>query len=431
MHMFLKGNPTRRQAYLAVIASIIAVLLIAMSTSVTMADDDDDDDDDERWERVTLSGSHQDQQFLAGERVEVINVTTEDDIFAAGRDLDFDTVVAELIVAAGASLRFKDINADDLILAAGASLRFEDVEAEEMIVAGGEISFSGQVEDDFVAATCPFCPMHGQLRLKERAQIGDDARLAGREVVVDGRVGGNLYAVGQHVELSGQVDGDAAIEAERIVLKSDARVAGDLRYASPNELELRDGASVAGEIIQVEPRIPFDREEAEDSIWIAVLVILGFFVALIVLGVALQLAIPGILIGSTAAISTGLWACLGRGLVVALLAPAIAALLMATFIGAPIGILIFAALVLLYAVAFIAISYSVGLYVSLLFGKRETETGTGSRILWTSVGILLFVIVGMIPLIGWALGMLAIICGLGAVIRQVGPLFRRTSAATG
>jgi cytoskeletal protein CcmA (bactofilin family) len=127
-------------------------------------------------------------------------------------------------------LRFKDINADDLIVAAGASLRFEDVEAEELILAGGEISFSGQVEDDVVAATCPFCPIHGRLHLKERAQIGDDARLAGREVVVDGRVGGNLYAAGQRVELSGQVGGDAAIEAERIVLKSGARIAGDLRY---------------------------------------------------------------------------------------------------------------------------------------------------------------------------------------------------------
>jgi cytoskeletal protein CcmA (bactofilin family) len=426
--MFLKRKTTQRQAYLAAATSLIAALLLATLPAVTGADDDDDDDD-ERWEHVSLSGSHQDQQFLAGERVEVSNVTTEDDIFAAGGDLDFDSVVAEMIVAAGGSLRFKDINADDLVLVAGGSLRFEDVKAEELILAGGEISFSGQVEDDIVAATCPFCPIHGRLHLKERAQIGDDARLAGREVVVDGRVGGNLYAAGQRVELSGQVGGDAAIEAERIVLKSGARIAGDLRYASPNELELRDGASIAGQIIQVEPRIPFDREAPEHPVWIAVLVMLGFFLALVVLGVALQLAIPGILIGSNAIIRTGLWACLGRGLVLALLGPAVAALLMFTVIGAPIGILIFAALVLLYAMAFVAISYSIGLYVGRLFGKSETTIGTGSRIMWTSVGILLLVIVGIIPLIGWAIGMLAIICGLGAVISQLGPLFRRTSSA--
>lgn len=426
MRLFLRPKPLRILAYLFVIAGIIGMMSIAMLPSPTLADDDDDD---EQWERVYLSGSHQEQQFLAGERIEVNDATVDDDIFAAGKDLDFDRVVAEMIVAAGASLRFKDIVANNLILAAGASLRFEDVEADELIVAGGELSFSGQVEDDIVAATCPFCPIHGRLRLKERAQIGDDARLAGREVVVDGRVGGNLYAAGQRVELSGQVGGDAAIEAEQIILKSGTRIAGDLRYASPNELELRDGASIAGQIIQVEPRFPFDREAPEHPVWIAVLVMLGFFLALIVLGVALQLAIPGILIGSQSAITTGLWACLGRGLVLALLAPAVAALLMFTVIGAPIGILIFAALVLLYAMAFVAISYSIGRYVSRLFGKSETETRTGSRILWTSVGILLLVIIGIVPLIGWAIGMLAIICGLGAVLTQLGPLFRRTSSA--
>ena len=427
MHMFLQRKTTQRQAYIAAATCLIAALLLAMLPSVSGADDDGDDD--EEWERVSLSGTHQDQQFLAGERIDVSNVTTEDDIFAAGKDLDFDTVVAEMIVAAGASLRFKDINVDDLILAAGGSLSFDDVEADDLIAAGADLSFSGQLEDDVVAAVVPFSPIHGRLRLKERAQIGDDARLAGREVIVEGRVGGNLYAVGRYVELAGQVGGDAALEAERIVLKSGARIAGDLRYASPNELELRDGANVAGKIIQVEPTIPFDREAAEDPVWIAVLVMLGFFVALIVLGVALQLAIPGILIGSTTAISASLWACLGRGLVLALLAPAIAALLMATFIGAPIGILIFAAMVLLYAMAFVAISYSIGRYVCRLFGKSETGARAGRRILWTTVGILLFVIVGMIPLIGWALAMLAIICGLGAVISQLGPIFGRTGSA--
>ncbi|MGD2139892.1 MAG: hypothetical protein PVH25_05820 [Burkholderiales bacterium] len=387
------------------------------------------EDDEEAWARQSLSGNHHEQQFLAGERVEVSNATVDDDIFAAGNDLDFDTVVVKRILAAGATLRFRDIKVSDLVLAAGASLRFEDTEADEMILAGGELSISGQVKDDIVAATCPFCPFHGRLHLKERSRIGDDARLAGREVVVDGRIGGNLYAAGQRVALSGQVAGNAAIEAEHIVLESGARIAGDLRYASPNELELRDGAVVAGQIKRVEPHIPFEKEGPEHPVLIGFLVVFGFLSALVVLGIALQLAIPGVLSGSAAAIATAIWACLGRGLAVALLAPAIAALLMASVIGAPIGFLIGASLVLLYAIAFVAVSYRIGLYVRRLFGRMESAAGAGPRILWTSVGILIFVIIGAIPLIGWAIGMLAIVCGLGAVISQLGPVFRRGSAA--
>lgn len=424
MHMPLNRRTAKRHARLAPVTHLLAAFLLVALPSVTGANDDD-----ERRERVSLSGSHQDQQFLAGERVEVSNVITEDDIFAAGGDLDFNSVVAEMIVAAGGSLRLKDINADDLIVAAGASLTLEDVKAEELILAGGELSFTGQVEDDVVAATCPFCPIHGRLHLKEQARIGDDARLAGREVVVDGRVGGNLYAAGRRVELSAQIGGDAAIEAERIVLQSGTRIAGDLRYASPNKPEVRDGASVAGRIIEVEPRFPFDRETPQHPAWIAVLGLLAFFLALIMLGIALQLTIPGILIGSTEAVGKALWACLGRGLVLALLGPAVAVLLIITAIGAPIGIVITAAMLILYAMAFVAISYSIGIYVSRLFGKSQAANGTGSRILLTCVGILLLAIIGMIPLIGWAFGVLAIICGLGAVMSQLGPLFRQSSSA--
>ena len=39
-------------------------------------------------------------------------------------------------------------------------------------------------------------------------------------------------------------------------------------------------------------------------------------------------------------------------------------------------------------------------------------------------------VVGIIPFVGWALLMLAMIAGLGAVVRRLGPIFRNTEAAT-
>ncbi len=423
MHLYLKQKTTpRQQGYLWVAMFLIGALMLAALAGVAGADNDDND---EAWVREKLSGSYQEQQFLAGERIDVSNATVSDDIFAAGNDVEFDTVAAQMIVAAGASLRFTDTKAEDLIVAAGASLQFEDVEAGEMMLAGGELSFAGTVEDDVVAAVCPFCPIHGRLHLKQRAQIGDDARLAGREVIVDGSVGGNLYVAGQRVELSGKVGGNAAIEAEHIVLKSGTRIAGDLRYASPNEVEMRDGATVGGQIIQVEPRIPFEKEAPEHPVWIAVLAVFGFLLALVVLGAALQLSMPAVLAGSADAVRKGFWISVGRGLALALLGPAAVALLMATVIGFPIGILVIAALVILYAMAFVTISYSIGLYVRRLFSKGDAVTGTGATIGWTSIGIILLVIIGVIPILGWAIGILAIICGLGAVLSQLGPLFRR------
>lgn len=64
MRLFLRPKPLRILAYLFVIAGVVGMSSIAMLPSPTWADDDDDD---EQWERVYLSGSHQEQQFLAGE----------------------------------------------------------------------------------------------------------------------------------------------------------------------------------------------------------------------------------------------------------------------------------------------------------------------------------------------------------------------------
>jgi hypothetical protein len=402
MYKSRQRQSTSRPRLFAVVKSVVSMLAILAVSSLAAADDDDED-----WVKDSLSGDHENQQFVAGERVEVTNANVADDIFAAGNDLKFDTVSAKLIIAAGASLWFRDVTADDLILA------------------GGQMDLSGEVRDDIVAAVCPVCPVGGRLHLTNNMQIGDDARLVGREIVIDGRIGGDLFAAAQHFVLSGNVAGDARIEAENIVLESDARIDGDLRYAGPAEPEMRDGAIVAGQIIRVESTIPFDQEVPEHPAWYGVFGVLGVLLALVLLGVALQLAMPGLLSSAAATVGTGLWASLGRGLVLALLGPAAIFLLMVTVVGAPIGLVGMSALFLLYALAFVTITYSVGLYVRRLFGKTDLAAAAGSRILWTAVGIVVLIIIGIVPFIGWAIGILAIICGLGAVVSQLGPVFRK------
>ncbi len=342
------AEPSTRRRGIAFLAKAFACICLGVAISNPCIADDDDFDD---WVKDSLTGDHQDQQFVAGERVEVTNATVNDDIFAAGGDLEFDTVSAKLIIAAGASLSLRNVTADDLILS------------------GGEMDLSGAVTDDVVAAVCPICPVGGGLHIMRSMQIGDDARLAGREIVIDGRVGGDLYAAGQHVELSGEVTGNARIAAKSIVLESGSRIDGDLRYTAPQPPELRDGAVVSGKIIEVESPISFDEETLEHPVWIGVFAVLGFLASFILLGVALQLAVPGVLSRSAATVRTGIWASLGRGLVIALLGPAAIIFLMMTIIGAPIGLIGMAALVLLYAMAFATIAFSIGLYVRRLFGN--------------------------------------------------------------
>jgi len=52
---------------------------------------------------------------------------------------------------------------------------------------------------------------------------------------------------------------------------------------------------------------------------------------------------------------------------------------MVSVIGAPIGVIGVAAQVLLYALAFVAIAFCIGLHVRRLFGKADELTGTWSH----------------------------------------------------
>lgn len=403
MHKLFKSPSTRHRILSAAVMTALTIAaVVAAPISVASAEDK---------AISTLSGDHQKQQFVTGERVEVTNANVADDIFALGGDVIFESVSAKGVIAAGRSLSLKGITADDLI------------------VGGGRMDVSGDIKDDVIAAVCPFCPIMGRLHLTNGMQIGDDARLAGRDIAVDGRIGGDLYAAAQQFRLSGEVVGNARIEADRIALTPGARIGGDLLYTSQTKPEVADGAVIAGQVRQVESQLPFAEGLPESWIWYGVLAVIGFVLAILLLGVALQLVAPGLLSNAVATVQAKPWATLGRGLVLVLLVPIAIALLMASVIGIPIGMVTAAAFVVLVALAFVAIAYCIGLYVRRLFGRQDVPTGSGSRILWTSLGIFILLIIGLIPFIGWAIGVLAMIAGLGAVISQLGPVFSKPDTA--
>jgi cytoskeletal protein CcmA (bactofilin family) len=411
-----KSNPRpamTRPRLLAVIISAVTACTFSVLCSLAAADDDDDP-----RIRDTLSGNYAQQQFLAGERVEVSNANVADDIFAAGQEVKFDTVSANHVIAAGGSLWLTNLSVDDLILA------------------GWQMDLSGTVKDDVIAAACPVCPVGGTVHLSNSMQVGDQAHLVAREVSVDGKIGGNLYAVAQRVELSGVVGGDAHIEAQHIVLKRDARIDGNLRWAGPSAPEMDEGAVVAGQIVEVEPIIPFEKEGPEHPVWwyvmMGVLALIGVLLAFVLLVAVVQWAVPGLLASAAATARTAMWASLGRGLAVALLGPAVVALLMASVIGIPIGMITSAALFLLFVLGFVAISYCIGLYLRGLRSKNDVISSSGGRILWTVIGMFVMFIVALIPFIGWVVDFLAVIAGVGAVVSEIGPLLRgaRTASAT-
>ena len=136
------------------------------------------------------------------------------------------------------------------------------------------------------------------------------------------------------------------------------------------------------------------------------------------LGAVLQFALPGLLSRAVATAREKPWSTLGRGLVVFLLTPAVVAISMVTVIGIPVGVVIFATFFVLVTLALTTISYCIGLYVRGPFARTDVAANWSSRILWTILGIFILVIVGIVPLVGGMVVVLALIAGLGAVVGE-------------
>jgi cytoskeletal protein CcmA (bactofilin family) len=177
-------------------------------------------------ERATLSGSHGDHQFVAGSQV-VVEAELSDDLFAAGGQVVVERSVAEDIIIAGGTLRREAIDANDVI------------------AAGGRVDIGGNITDDLVLAS-------GALHLDRDTVNGVDAWLAGGVLDVEGQIGGRLSASARSVRPNGTVKCDVEVSGRTIVVADGARLGGDLVYRSDREVDLAEGATIAGEVRWIE-----------------------------------------------------------------------------------------------------------------------------------------------------------------------------------
>lgn len=348
---------------------------------------------------VTITGEHAKQQFAAGYRVH-ISANVADDIFAAGREITLDGTRAHALFVAGGTIIVKD-----------STLR-------DMFAAGHDIEIHGAIEDDALIAVCPICPWgSGRLLLGPQARIGDDARLVAGILEIQGTIGGDLRATARRIVISGTVGGKADLRANEIVIASGARLGGELVARSPKKPEIAAGANIAGPVreIETEVNIPDPRNLPRIAAWFALIAVVALLLGVLLLGALAQLVAPGSLSRGAARMRTELWGSIGRGLAWALILPVVGTLLFASLIGIPAGIILMATFVVLLALGYLTSAYAIGLWLRNRRAAAASEPGTGGRIGWTIVGILVLFIAWIVPFAGWIFALLALLGGLGAV----------------
>ena len=407
----------------------------------------------------------------------------EDDLYVGAETFTLDGTIKGDLLVAGSTIKINGTVEDDLI-AVGGTIEINGTVEGDLMAAGQTVTVRGTVTDDVRIA--------GQvLTLDSEAQVGDEVLAAGLSIegkkgssvgggfiyggyqaLLAGDVAQDLTVAVGGLQLSGSVGGDVKAEVGEagegppptffmpgappmpsvpmgLTVDEGAQIGGKLDYTSASEWSV-PAELVAGAITRHEPEIEVKAEVVVSPARRAADWFLGHLrrlVTLLLVGLLLVWAVPGWTEKATGALRAKPLPSLGWGVVsiavfiLALLVILIVTILVAVILGvitlgglagttAWTGALTMALLAFFFS---IAVAYVTKVVVSFLGGRlilaRLKPDWADGRIWPLVVGVVLFVIITAIPILGWLVNLAVVLLGLGALWLLGRDIYRQRQAA--
>lgn len=306
----------------------------------------------------------------------------------------------------------------DALLAGGHVLLDATVRGDA-VAAGGDVEVRGSVGDDLYAAggqvrvAAPIAGSArlagGEIRLLPEASVTRGMSAAGGRIVVDGKISGYAQLAGGSIVIDGRVDGPVEAAGGELRVGPRAVILGSLTYRGPQLAQIDAGAQVKGPIRNVHYEQPRWRQIG--------LAVLGVLACVWLLGWAI---VGGLLIAlfplSTRRVTAKArhrpLPALGLGFVVFALAPPGIALLFATLIGIPLALVALVLYLTLLPLGYLA---GVAAVSDRLAYRGATTPTSGRRVALFVVTLIVVMLVGAIPFVGWLAVLVLWLTGLGAV----------------
>ncbi len=352
------------------------------------------------------------------------------------------------------------------------TIRAEQTIDEDAYIFGNDVTFNGTASRDLISATQDF-------DLGETARVGgnvnvaaNDVRLAGtiersarmaaRDVVITGTVGGDLVVAAQRLrieagarvtgdliiavqdvdilgEVGGQIRGQAdtltltnAVVSQDILVAVDdldvlgtTVVSGAIRYDSDSDATIADTATLTGPVERSDPSGP---SAAGVSVGGGVVWDIVRLLSMLMTGLVVVLVAPV----ASSAVADGVRrrfpATLIAGVVAIVLVPVLALVLVVTLIGIPVSIV---ALVL-FGIALYLSQVFVGMAIGRTILPRGWRSyGRGYNILAMVIGVTLIALLRLIPVpfLDLAVGVIVALLGLGGLFTATREGTRPTALA--
>jgi hypothetical protein len=377
---------TRRS--IAVTLSLLAVLLTA-GVGIGLV-------------RVLAAGKDAEARVLGPASVSASQVIDRD-YFAAGPLVEISGTVNGDLYAAGGQV-FIDGRVNGDILVAGGRVMISGQVAQNVRVAGGQVSLSGTVGRNVTV-------LGGNLELASGAVVTGNLVAAGGNVHLAAPLGGGATVAAGSLIISNRVGGDvdAAVGSLRIGSKADIK--GRVAYVSRREASVDPGARIEKPLTR---RLPPDMPQpSPGKVWailagLTLLLMAVSFVSTLVLGLLSLRYLPRYHQAAVTTLRDRPWVALGVGFVAAVVTPVVSAILFATVFGIPLALILAAAYpIVLYWGRIFAV-HRLGEAICRLFAASPRPS-------WVFViGLVVYYLLALIPIVGWVIMLLAVLSGLGA-----------------
>jgi cytoskeletal protein CcmA (bactofilin family) len=364
------------------VISRIAMLFVALAIGATPAFAQFDD----IWRmgaRVHATATDHNNLWAAG-AVVAVRGSVKNDIGAAGAELDIDATAGRNLWAAGA-----------IVSVAGQS--------QNMYVVGGRVSVDARVGGKLSIAGA-------RVVIGPRTEVTGVTRIASAEVVFSGSSRGAAEFYADTVQINGRIAGNLRVRARSVSLAKGAIVDGDAVFETLDEPQIDVGATIRGrQTVTMPMRHQVDRRNIFVTWGAAVLFGVG---AGLVLGIILLIAARPFVERAIDAVRDAPVRSALVGLAVFILVPLVASLIMVTVVGIPIGLLILLAFPLAVAIGLVLAAFGLA---DRILNRDRAERSAGGQFVSLLVGVIILAVVGLIPILGFVVGVLALLVGLGAL----------------
>lgn len=326
--------------------------------------------------------------------------TVDKDYFATGEKVVISGIVnGDVYVFGGNVIVDGTVNGD--LIAGGGTVSVTGRVTDDARIGGGQVDVSGEIGRNLTAGG-------GSINISQNAKIGGSLVAGGGNVNVLSALGRGATVGGGNLTLANSVGGDVTAGVGSLTLLQNANVAGDLNYWSSQPADIQSGAQING---QTNFHMTEEKDGKSDA---AAGINFGFsiysFLVALIFGFIFIRFLPNFTQATADRITKKPLASLGIGFLALVTVPIFAIILAITILGIPFALLLMLFYIVDLYLAKIFVAIAVGAFLANYFKKKW------GLMLSFVVGLAVYCLLSLIPVLGWLAVCIITLIGFGALI---------------